>query len=273
MGAVLSSMTIRAPPPKDVRVERCIRVFSLDDRIIATLWALFLKYDKERAGKIPSDEFFKNVIKYQRNGLSDSIFLFLGTSSEDFISFGEFVEIISTFCCFEQKELLTYFFFILDQTKAGLVEKHELKQFIQGIWYNDISSNTLAALEYLEKADDGDGSYNFHEIALLQRKYPGAFFPLYNLQTQMIENTLGNTWWQHQKAFLNDRKEAIRAMELKRLQEKEKAAAKESEEANDAVIMKRMGIVKFYLMPWLRAKERAKLARIAAIEMELEAKR
>jgi hypothetical protein len=41
--------------------------------------------------------------------------------------------------------------------------------------------------------------------------------------------------------------------------------------ANESLVKRRMGIT-YYLMPWGRRKVRAQIARIAAIESELEAK-
>jgi hypothetical protein len=45
------------------------------------------------------------------------------SSSDSSLSFGEFVEVITTFSCFEKKELLRYFFYILDNRHTGLIEK------------------------------------------------------------------------------------------------------------------------------------------------------
>jgi hypothetical protein len=62
-------------------------------------------------------------------------------------------------------------------------------------------------------------------------------------------------------------KENREMLALKRRQ-KEKANA--SEEITDDMVRTRMGILKFYMMPWAREGEKKTIAKIAAIEAELE---
>ena len=139
------------------------------------------------------------------------------------------------------------------------------------MWDGQISSNVKDGFAYLDHMDDGDGTFNFKEINELELKYPNMFYPLYRLQVHIIENTFGEQWWEPHKANLADQKHMIRAKELAalRLREKEEAAA--NEVVSDEMIQKRMGIFKYYLMPWLREKEKQRILKIAAIESELDA--
>lgn len=125
------------------------------------------------------------------------------------------------------------------------------------------------AMAYLQEVDNGDGVLNFKEIAALQAKYPNVFYPLYNLQTHVMKYTLGEYWWEMHKANLNDDKDKRKQEEMAQLKKKQKASAKASENVNEEMVKKRMG-VKYYLMPWQRAHERSRIAKIAAIESELE---
>jgi len=138
------------------------------------------------------------------------------------------------------------------------------------IWNHEISSNLKEALAYLDKIDDGDGTFNFKEIISLHTKYPNTFFPIFRLQIQIIEYPLGSLWWEAHKASLVDTKEKRKEAEIEALKRKQKEQAAELESVNDEVVLKRMGYFKFYLMPWLRAQERARIAKIAAIENELD---
>lgn len=138
------------------------------------------------------------------------------------------------------------------------------------MWNHEVSSNVLDGLAYLDAIDDGDGAFNLPQIESMQLRYPIVFYPLYRLQVHVIQYSLGETWWENHKAKLVEERQNRRDKEQAELLRKEKAAAKEKEVVNDEMIMQRMGIVKFYLMPWLRAKEKARILKIAAIESELD---
>ena len=114
------------------------------------------------------------------------------------------------------------------------------------IWNHEISSNLKEALAYLDKIDDGDGTFNFKEIISLHTKYPNTFFPIFRLQIQIIEYPLGSLWWEAHKASLVDTKEKRKEAEIEALKRKQKEQAAELESVNDEVVLKRMGYFKFY---------------------------
>ena len=146
----------------------------------------------------------------------------------------------------------------------------ELKHFISGMWNHEVTSNVSDGLLYLDAIDDGDGAFNFAQIESMQLKYPMVFYPLYKLQVHIIANSLGETWWEYHKANLVEARDEIRRKELAELARKEKAAAKDKEIVSDDMILQRMGYFRYYCMPWLRAKEKARILKIAAIENDLD---
>jgi hypothetical protein len=77
-------------------------------------------------------------------------------------------------------------------------------------------------------------------------------------------------WWEAHKAKLMDAKQEKRDKELAALALKQKAASKEKELVSDEMILHRMGYFRYYCMPWLRDKEKARMKRIAAIEHDLD---
>jgi hypothetical protein len=85
----------------------------------------------------------------------------------------------------------------------------------------------------------------------------------------MIENTLGQYWWDNQKAAMHEAIEEEKQRQLEEMERRRKADDMTDEVATLKVIKKRMGI-RYYLMPWLIAGEKKKLARIAALECELD---
>lgn len=137
------------------------------------------------------------------------------------------------------------------------------------IWRNQPYNNVKLALQHLDKLDD-DGTYNFKDLVELRDKYPHVFYPLYELQTQFIRHSLGEYFWNNHKAHLKEAKEKREKEELERLKKQLRDKALAEQHANDEIVKKRMGLIRFYLLPWMRAKERRRVAKIAAIETDLE---
>lgn len=128
----------------------------------------------------------------------------------------------------------------------------------------------LSGLEYLDEIDDGDGAFNLAQVESMQLRYPVVFYPVYRLQVHVLQYTLGESWWENHKAKLAEERQERRDREQAALLKKEKAEKKEKEIVSEEMIRQRMGIFKYYLMPWQRAKEKARILRIAAIEGDLD---
>lgn len=92
------------------------------------------------------------------------------------------LQVIATFSCFEKKELLKFFFYVLDPLRTGCISKTELKHFVHGMWEEEENKNVVEGLRYLERLDDGDGVYNFQQVQLMESHYSFTFYPLYKLQ-------------------------------------------------------------------------------------------
>ena len=145
-----------------------------------------------------------------------------------------------------------------------------MQHFLQSIWNYQGGGSIQEAVNYLDIMDeDGDGSFTFKQVLLLKDKYPNVFFPVYDLQMNVINNTFGEYWWTNHKLRMHEEAEEKRLREEAERRKVEKQAEDEKELATVAMLKRRMGI-KYYLMPWRIAAERARLARIAAIEEEME---
>lgn len=138
------------------------------------------------------------------------------------------------------------------------------------MWNNELMSNAKKCIECVDDMDDGDGTYNFKEICILYKKFPQVFFPLFDLQVHVINQTLGEYWWESHKAAMKFKKHEMEEKEFQSLRKKQQDAAKAMDLVNDDIIRARMGYVSFYLTPWNRKKERERIRRIAAIEGEIE---
>ncbi len=88
-------------------------------------------------------DFFEQILHYGRSPLTDNLLGLIGkcvvelhhiatslysrcltaeTKHEGSLNYGEFVELIATFCSFEEPQLLRYFFYIMDPHRVGLIE-------------------------------------------------------------------------------------------------------------------------------------------------------
>jgi hypothetical protein len=131
-----------------------------------------------------------------------------------------------------------------------------------------MNTSVWEAFRYLDRNDD-DGTFSFAEVYDISQRFPYTFYPIYRLQQQIMKNTLGTFYWEWQKSSLHEFLSAERIREQARLREQQESAKRVLETMNEEVIRRRMGLL-YYLMPWDRAKERRKIARIAAIENELD---
>ncbi len=147
-----------------------------------------------------------------------------------------------------------------------------MKHFVQAIWYHDAPITLQEAIQYLDDHDEGGtGIFTMRQVESIIAKYPTIMFPVFRLQIQMIENTLGQYWWDTHKAKLKEDQEEEKRREWEAAERKRKNAEIDDEAATMRMVKARMGI-RYYLMPWMIANEKRKLLRIAAIEKELETK-
>lgn len=110
------------------------------------------------------------------------------------------------------------------------------------------------------------------EFALLFLIKCGVYCVVFTaLQVAMIQNTLGERWWEMHKATLSDARIEAELCEYNQLKLKEKERRMEKEIVSEAMLRHRMGNVKYYLLPWRREVEKARILRMVAIENSLDA--
>ena len=236
--------------PVDFRVERCQEFFKINETHLEILYVQFQRYDMSGKNSINLEDYFGLMLKYPRSALTDSMMTLIDSGSDQVMSFGEYVECTCTFACFEQIDLLKYFFFILDAGKRYTIDKTETRHLITTMWGGEVSSNLLMALEYLESKDTGEGTFEFKHLVELNRKYPNCFYPIFHLQVRMIITSLGETMWANHKDYLISWRREKRRKELLLLQKKMREDASAAELIDDDIMKARMGYFKYYCMPW-----------------------
>eukprot|EP00598_Pedospumella_elongata_P009708 CAMPEP_0184992914 /NCGR_PEP_ID=MMETSP1098-20130426/43134_1 /TAXON_ID=89044 /ORGANISM="Spumella elongata, Strain CCAP 955/1" /LENGTH=258 /DNA_ID=CAMNT_0027518637 /DNA_START=111 /DNA_END=887 /DNA_ORIENTATION=+ len=244
--------------------------FQMPMSAIEKLWSIYCAHETPGQGYLLTEEFFNNILCYEQRSLTDPMVKLIDSKSDVSMTFGEFVEIVVTFACFEKRELLKYLFHVLDPHQIGLIERTELKHFVNNMWRGEATKNVTEGLHYLDRINDGDGQYNWKQIESMDAHYPSAFYPLYHLQICIIDKTMGRYWWEEHKNKLYDKRKEYTRDEEKRLRLKEEEERKEKEVVNEEMVLRRMGYVRYYCMPWMRHVYKARLLRIAVMEEELD---
>lgn len=246
-----------------------MNTFDIPPRKIKVLWEIYKRFDSSGKGKmLMVEEFFFRLLDYPRSPLTDAIPGFMETRSEVYLTFGEFVDVVCSFACMEQMELIKFVWYILDPRKVGTIEKHVIKVFLFRIWHNKPYTAVPQALTFLQTIDE-DGVYNYRELELLRTRYPLVFYPVYQLQQHIIHRTLGASWWMAHKIRLADAKllKHVRAKKLAKKLQREQQEALEG--VSDAMVRQKMGI-RYHLFPWTIPRVRKRLVQIVAMEAELE---
>ena len=88
-------------------------------------------------------------------------------------------------------------------------------------------------------------------------------------QTCIIQHTLGEYFWENHKAKLIDHRTETLLEQEKALKLRRKMEVKSKELVNEEMLKQRMGY-KYYLFPWQRGTEKARMMRIAVLEQELD---
>lgn len=94
------------------------------------------------------------------------------------------MDAITTFCLFEEEDILRFCFFILDREKNGYIEKDEMRMLVNMLYNIDPvkgpTGNTKVAFEKLSVQQDG--KIEFWEFELFNQAFPSLFFPAFRLQ-------------------------------------------------------------------------------------------
>lgn len=100
------------------------------------------------------------------------------------LTFSEWLDAITTFCLFEEEDVLRFCFFILDREKNGYIEKDEMRMLVNMLYNIDPvkgpTGNTKVAFEKLSVQQDG--KIEFWEFELFNKAFPSLFFPAFRLQ-------------------------------------------------------------------------------------------
>jgi len=145
----------------------------------------------------------------------------------EFLSFSEFVSVVSTFCLFGPEEIIRFAFNCVDEDKSGFVSLEELDNLAgwlhdggpsnlntaiacirvrvvrhsrgwvcerRGDYYCHVRSHVACAPVPQDKYDQGDGQIAFEHFKQINREFPFILHPAFHLQEEMQRAVLGQTW-------------------------------------------------------------------------------
>jgi len=259
----------QVPVPKDDRIDKCRNRIDLTDEDIMVLFDIFNRYDKEGVGFMSTADYFQQLLEIRPSLFTDAMFDIIDSEYPGKITFGEFVDVTCTFACFESLEMIKYTFFILDRDKVGEVDLKEVEHFIYLMWDHETNSNLLMAIDYMRTLDAGDGRINFKDVLMVHTAYPSVFYPAFRIQSTVISTSLGETWWNNKKIEISEKIAKQRQMEEMKKNRQKADLQREQERLNEEMVKKKMGW-KYYVFFWQRDKARKQIAKIAAINKQLE---
>jgi Ca2+-binding EF-hand superfamily protein len=255
--------------PKDERIDKAKARLDLEEEDLIQFYAIFNRYDKEGSGFVSTIDYFELLLQIRPSLFTDAMFDIINSQYAGKITFGEFVDVTCTFACFETTEMLKYCWFILDRDKVGEVDIKEVEHFIYLMWDHDTTSNLMMGIEFMRTLDMGDGRVNFKDMLTVHAAYPFVFYPAFRIQSTVTTSSMGEKWWDNKKAEQAEKAEQKRRLEEMKKNQRKADLAKEQERLNEEMVKKKMGW-KYFVLFWQRDKARKQIAKIAAINKQLE---
>lgn len=252
-----------AVPVADDRIMRTAEMLKLTKSDIAGLFECFQTYDYDREGRITTKDFFEHLIKEPRNMFANALFELVDIDEYERLEFGEFMQVVCTYCSFEKIEILKFCFFIFDKDKHGYIEQDELKFLVEMLHQSDIKGNVSVAFQAIPfKAD---GKFDFREFCKLNDDFPTVLFPAFRLQQSMKINIMGEGWWDRKQSIMINERDNIKYAHERRV----RMEIRKRERMRQDDIRHDMGFFKYYAMPHHRKRLHIKHPPIERADVEL----
>ncbi|TMW55220.1 hypothetical protein Poli38472_013111 [Pythium oligandrum] len=256
MGGLLSTQV----PVPDERMLHTIVKLKLKDDDLKSLYAKFLKCDKDKGGTIDRAEFYKSIDE-KDSEFGDAIFALIDEDNSGQLDFSEYVEALGKFCVLSKEDMLKFCFNVFDADKNGTIEGPELTHLMEMLHADGQTSNMKQAFKSFDFNDDG--KIDFQEFQMLNAQFPSLLYPAFRIQQNMRIYTMGVSWWRKKIEELHHEK----AEQLAKLQAmgEDKAKGDNDEDAKEAArraklkrqeqaVRIRMGCCMFYCCPCRRHK-------------------
>jgi len=168
---------------------------------------LFASNDKDNSGSLDIDEFYE-MFSATKNPFGDALFRLVNLDGDgEFLSFSEFVQVVTTYCLFGPNEILRFAFSVVDEDQSGFVSLEELDNLASWLHKGGPANLNTAILKIKEKYDKGDGNLSFETFKKIYREFPFIFYPAFRLQEGMMQTVFGQKWWDKKRKELDMVKE------------------------------------------------------------------
>uniref|UniRef100_A0A7S2D7S8 EF-hand domain-containing protein n=1 Tax=Florenciella parvula TaxID=236787 RepID=A0A7S2D7S8_9STRA len=250
-------------PVADDRVQRAAEMVKLNVSDIKGFWNVFRKCDYDRIGIVATEDFFTKIVQEGRNMFGNAIFELIDAEDPDKLEFGEFLQGVVTYCCFDELEILQFCFFIFDREKNGYIDQDELKFFVDVLHNEQQVANVRTAFQSIKFQTDG--KFDFPEFQKLNKDFPTVLYPAFRMQQNMMLNIMGEDWWRQKKLMLTLDKEDQRSAHARMMRRE----FNNRERTRQKQIRHDMGPVKYYLQPSKRSMFDEKYPPMSMEELEL----
>lgn len=163
---------------------------------------LFAKHDADQSGSLDIDEFYA-LFNTKKSPFGDALFKLVELDGDnEFLSFSEFVHVVSTFCLFGPEEILRFAFNVVDEDKSGFVSLEELDNLAAWLHEGGPANLNTAIARIKDKYDQGDGQFSFQTFKSAHREFPFLLHPAFALQENMMATVMGKRWWERKQREL-----------------------------------------------------------------------
>ncbi|GBG27977.1 Calcium-dependent protein kinase 5 [Hondaea fermentalgiana] len=172
---------------------QAVELLGITKKDLAKLRIRFDAADIDGSGDITRDEFFKMLDEHP-TVFTNAVFSLIDVDNSNTISYNEMVHVLTTFCIFNQNDILFYIFQQFDKDGSGSLDEHEFIEMIADLNAPAMfPGNLQRAFENFDT--NADGLIDFDEFKELNNRFPMLLFPIFRLQDKMQRRTLGARRW------------------------------------------------------------------------------
>lgn len=207
----------RPATAEDELLQKSVNRAALTHDDMQALRALFQKKDSDKSGTLDIEEFYA-LFSAKKSPFGDALFRLVDVGGDgDFLSFSEFVEVITTYCLFSASEILQFAFKVVDTDGSGYCSLAELDTLATFL-HKDGPANLNTALARIQaKYDKGDGELSFESFVRIHREFPFLLHPAFELQEYMMDCVLGRRWWNKKKRVIENSEQKTKIEMIVRL--------------------------------------------------------
>jgi Ca2+-binding EF-hand superfamily protein len=236
-------------PEADAKLTFLLKHFHMSKNDVNKFWKLFQSLDKAKTGLINLEQMWKSI-EMQRNIVTDGILEILEIQHDGEINFGDFISMVITFCMFEVNDIVRFCFYLFDQDKTGFFLVDDLKTLMNSLHNvqapNKVKGNQKQSWKLMEFREDN--KIEFHDYAMLTKRFPQVFAPVFRLQQEMKRGFFGVNWWEAKKFEIERFKEKADAIIAK----KEAKKKMKEDDIKAKKVKKKMGLAFYFCCPCCR---------------------